>query len=157
MATSKPEERTVSAPRFTVDDLDDATCLRLLRSADVGRVGFTDRALPRILPVLFTVHADEVVISTRRSATLDLRPGLIVAFEVDEYDRETGQGWCVSLVGACRGITDRAEIAELDALEIAPWSSREGGVYFGVSIHGFRGRLLGRRHEPLVSDPHSSA
>ena len=147
----------MSAPSFTVDDLDESTCLRPLRSAPMGRVGFTDRALPRILPVHFGVHEGEVVIIRRRGATLALRPGLILAFEVDDYDPETHVGWCVSLVGACRDITDREEVAELDALEIAPWNSEEIAGYFGVSIHGIRGRAFGRSRGPVVSEPDQPA
>lgn len=80
--------------------LDDAECMRLLPTERVGRLGFTDAALPAILPVGFTVtdHSvcipalagDRVVAAARRS---------VVAFEVDRYDADTRTGWGVNVVG----------------------------------------------------------
>lgn len=137
--------------RLTVEELDDAACRELLGSAPMGRVGFTDRALPRILAVHSTVRDDEVVMARRSGATLDVRPQEIVAFEVDEYDPVTREGWCVSLVGTCRVITDPDEIAELDALDVAPWNSEEGTVYIAVSIGLLRGRAITAAAEPAVA------
>lgn len=129
-------------PRYTVEDLDDAACRERLNSAPTGRIGFTDRALPRILPVHYTLRDDEVVIARRSGATLDIRPQEIVAFEVDHYDPATREGWSVSLVGTCRIITDSDEIAELDAVDFAPWNSEEGSTYIGISIGLMHGRVL---------------
>ncbi len=53
-----------------------AECVALLRSAPVGRVVYTDQALPAIQPVTFVLDGDEAVVvrtaparsSTRRCA-----------------------------------------------------------------------------------------
>lgn len=137
--------------RLTVDTLDDSACRKLLGSAPMGRVGFTDRALPRILPVHCTLRDGEVVMARRHGATLDIRPQEIVAFEVDDYDPVTSEGWCVSLVGTCRVITDGGEIAELDALDFAPWSSDEGTAYIAISIGLLHGRAVTAAAEPAVA------
>ena len=80
--------------------LDDAECRRLLGGVRVGRLGFTDGALPAILPVPFTVQDefiripatedDWVVAAVRRS---------VVAFAVDSYDVAERSGWGVTAVG----------------------------------------------------------
>lgn len=140
--------------RYTVQDLDAVACRRLLGSFPIGRVGFTDRALPRMLPVHCAVRNDEVVVAVRDGATLHIRSQEIVAFEVDAYDPATRQGWCVSLVGTCRVITDGGEMAELDALDFAPWASDEGSTYIGISISLMHGRALGA---PAVAAQASSA
>lgn len=137
--------------RLTVDTLDDSACRKLLGTAPMGRVGFSDRALPRILPVHCTLRDDEVVLARRNGATLDIRPHEIVAFEVDDYDPVTREGWCVSLVGTCRVISDGEEIAELDALDFAPWDSDEGTVYIAISIGLLRGRAVTASADPAVT------
>lgn len=128
--------------RYSVEELDESTCRRLLCRSPMGRVGFTDRALPRILPAYCTLHGDEVVLARRHGATLEIRQGAIVAFEVDTYDPITHEGWCVSLVGTSRVVTDKDEVAELDALDFAPWTSQEGSAYIGISMSLVHGRAL---------------
>ena len=137
--------------RLAVEQLDEPTCRKLLGAAPMGRVGFTDRALPRILPVHCVLRDDEVVMARRHGATLDVRPDEIVAFEIDEYHRATGEGWCVSLVGTCRVVEDSDEIAELDALAFAPWSSEEGTVYIAISPGLLHGRAVTATAETAVA------
>jgi nitroimidazol reductase NimA-like FMN-containing flavoprotein (pyridoxamine 5'-phosphate oxidase superfamily) len=50
--------------------LDDAECRRLLATVAVGRLGFTDGALPAILPVPFAVHEGHVVIPARAGSSV---------------------------------------------------------------------------------------
>lgn len=132
----------MARPRYVVEDLDESACRELLRRSPVGRIGFTHRALPRVLPVRFTMWDGEVVVARRHGSTLDIRPQEIVAFEVDAFDPSTGDGWCVSLVGSSRLISDGDEIAELDALDFAAWKSDEGCTYIGISISLIHGRVL---------------
>ena len=46
-------------------------CLALLATAEVGRIGVSTRALPRIFPVCFAMDDDQIVISTQHGTTLD--------------------------------------------------------------------------------------
>jgi hypothetical protein len=115
----------------------------------MGRLGLTDAALPRILPVSFVLRRDDVVIGSRDSRVLasGLR-GDVVAFEVDHYDPASGEGWGVDVIGSCRLITDPDEICQLDARRIAPWTSAEGVQYFAIGIDRMEGRRLDRRADP---------
>jgi nitroimidazol reductase NimA-like FMN-containing flavoprotein (pyridoxamine 5'-phosphate oxidase superfamily) len=83
--------------------LDEGECLRLLRTATVGRLGFTVRALPTIVPVAFTMVDEAVIIPAHRSSPMvTAARGAVVAFEVDSYDAATETGWSVTVVGPSR-------------------------------------------------------
>lgn len=80
--------------------LDDAECLRLLRTVRLGRLGFTDMALPEILPVPFTVEDGCVRIPAREDhrVVAAVRRS-VVAFAVDSYDVDDRTGWGVTVIG----------------------------------------------------------
>lgn len=124
-------------------ELEAPECWRLLSTCPVGRLGFTDRALPVIRPSHFVVRDGELIIATlgdRKVFSADRRD--VVAFEVDEYDAQTMQGWWVGTVGRARLITDGREIEALDRLCFTPWSGRSDRHYIGVRISVLHGRRL---------------
>ena len=131
---------------YEATDLTSAACLRLLPTVEVGRVGFTVRALPRILPVPFTVHGDEVIIGSLHGSTaVNPKPGDVVAFEAESYDPTKLEGWCAGVVGPCRVLTDPDEIAAIHVMAIAPWIPGQAGDYFGITMGLIYGRTLTRR------------
>jgi Pyridoxamine 5'-phosphate oxidase len=80
--------------------LDDAECRRLFGAARMGRLGYTDGALPAILPVQFTIHDDWVRIPARQgNRIIDAVRRAVVAVSVDEYDFGDRTGWGVTVVG----------------------------------------------------------
>ena len=86
--------------------LDEAECRRLLARAVIGRLAYTEGALPAIQPVHFTVHDGQVVIPTRvGSKVAAASMGAVVAFEVDEYDAASRTGWNVTVVGPSAVVT----------------------------------------------------
>jgi len=83
-----------------VQALDESQCRRLLAGKRLGRLVFTSAALPAVIPVVYTLHADRIVV--RISPGWHLRTslgGAVVAFEVDELDPATSAGWSVVAVG----------------------------------------------------------
>lgn len=131
-----------------VEDLDQATCRRLITTVPFGRIASTHRGLPKIVPVHCTVRGDEVVIGTIRAHnSVRVQPGDVVAFEADSYDPTTCEGWSVSVVGPCRVIADEVEMDELDALGFTPWTIRDGGHYIGLPLGLISGRTLTTRHD----------
>jgi hypothetical protein len=140
----------MSAAAYEIHELDEANCRSCLAAAPMGRLGLTDAALPRILPVNFLLRQDDVVIGSRDNRTLARAiRGDVVAFEVDHYDPATGEGWGVDVIGTCCLITDPAAISQLDAKRIAPWTSSEGLQYFAITISRIEGRRLVRRGAPV--------
>lgn len=105
----------------TIDDdrvlqvLDDTDCRRLLAGQGVGRLGFSDGALPAIVPVSYVLRGDEVLIpADQRSPVVAAVRRAVVVFEVGDLDPVSRSGWSVSAVGPSRVITDPREIAAID-------------------------------------------
>ena len=85
------------------ETLDEAQCRRLLTTMTIGRLGFTENALPAILPVAFTLQGGHVLIAVRQDSTVvNAVRRSVVAFQVDEYDPAARTGWSVTVVGASR-------------------------------------------------------
>ena len=152
------EEVPVPGAVHGVEDLDRATCRSLLSSVPFGRIGSTERGLPKIVPVHCTVRGEEVVIGTLRAhTTVRVRHGDVVAFEADAYDSVTREGWSVGLVGPCRVVTDAAEIGELDALGFTPWTVSDGGHYIALPLVHLSGRALVSRRSAVASGSSGAA
>ncbi|MGH4010829.1 MAG: pyridoxamine 5'-phosphate oxidase family protein [Pseudonocardiaceae bacterium] len=119
-------------------------CLRLLASVPLGRVVFTDQALPSVLPVIFVVHDETIVLRTSDGSKLSAAArNSVVAFEADEFDVATWTGWSVTVLGHARLIRDNAALAELSALDLPPWTpGRERFVVISIEI------VTGRRAPP---------
>jgi hypothetical protein len=133
----------MSAATHVVEEMDQATCRRLAATLAVGRIASTYRALPKIVPVHFTLHRDEVVIGALDAHNaVRIHDGDVVAFETDTYDPDTSEGWSVGVTGPCRVVADAAEIARLDALGFTPWTSAGGGRYLALPLDLVYGRAL---------------
>lgn len=80
--------------------LDRQQCLTLLRTANLGRVVFTHRAMPAVRPVRFAVVGDAVVFAVPAASALYAGArDAVVAFEADDFAADFGAGWYVSLLG----------------------------------------------------------
>lgn len=131
-----------AAPR-TVDVLDDGECRRLLATVPIGRVAYTERALPTIQPVTFVLHGGCVVIPTRVGSKMEAASrGAVVAFEVDAYDAATRTGWNVTVIGRSRVAGEEAEIRGLDALGAEAWAPADSPCYILIELTLVRGRRI---------------
>src|SRR5437868_8294177 len=80
-------------------------CLLLLGSARIGRIVYTDRALPAVLPVAFCLDGTDIVIRTAAGSTLAAATrNAVVAFEADDFDPDMRSGWSVTAVGHARAV-----------------------------------------------------
>ena len=71
----------------SLDVLSRDECLRLLATAPIGRIVFTERALPAVRLVNFILRGDEIVIRTGEGCKLlSAVRHAVVAFEADEVD-----------------------------------------------------------------------
>lgn len=123
-----------------VVNLDQDECQQLLATAAVGRLGFTDGALPAIEPVSFMIHDEEVVIPARLGTSLvSAVLGSVVAFQADSFRDDTRTGWTVTLVGPSRLISAPDAVRELDV--VWPFDRETGGghCYLAVEPGLFRG------------------
>ncbi|AAZ56984.1 pyridoxamine 5'-phosphate oxidase family protein [Thermobifida fusca] len=98
-------------------------CLQLLAEAPIGRIVFTDHALPAVQPVNFAMLGTDIIIRTSPESKLaQAIRDTVVAFEVDDYDVETRTGWSVAVVGIGRAVDDPEELALLESLPLQPWA-----------------------------------
>lgn len=117
--------------------------LTLLTSVPVGRIAFTDRALPAIQPVNFVVDDGSIVFRTGAGSKLAAATReAIVAFQADSFDSDTRAGWSVMAVGRASRLTDDAEIARLSGLPLQPWTPAARDHFVRIEIATISGRRI---------------
>lgn len=93
--------------RGEIHVLDRSECLNKLASARLGRVGITSGALPLVLPVLFALDGDRILIRCPEDSALkSALDRCVVAFEADSIglDDSPPRGWSVVATGLARAI-----------------------------------------------------
>ncbi|URM94580.1 pyridoxamine 5'-phosphate oxidase family protein [Actinomadura madurae] len=119
-----------------------AECLHLMSTVTVGRLVFTEQALPAVMPVGFVLdHADVVIPLPQGSGLIAATRDAIVAFEVDDLDALGRNGWSVTAVGRAHVVSDPGDRVR-EALR--PWTEGLAGAEFlRVSSLQVKGTLLG--------------
>jgi nitroimidazol reductase NimA-like FMN-containing flavoprotein (pyridoxamine 5'-phosphate oxidase superfamily) len=129
-------------PSLELVEVSRAECLQLLADERMGRVVFTEGALPAAWPVGYVLDGEEVVFRTPRTGRLAAAtPGRVVAFEVDRVDPDTHTGWSVLGVGAAYEIVDPHRLQELTHRGPAPWS-RRSDLAVAIPLHLLSGRRI---------------
>ncbi|MGE5287634.1 MAG: pyridoxamine 5'-phosphate oxidase family protein [Micromonosporaceae bacterium] len=128
--------------------LDEAECWRLISAGGIGRIAYSGRFGPTVLPVNYKVHEKTIVFRTAQDAPMgeDLRTGITdaeykVAFEIDEFDAAAREGWSVLIQGAAHHVDAEAERASVLAAGVDPWP---GGVK-ELFLRIIPTRITGRR------------
>ena len=105
-------------PGPVLESLSEQECLELLKGVKYGRVAVvTQDGRPTIFPVNFTLHGRTVVFVTG-SAMMQARAPLgHVAFEADDIDPSTHEGWDVVVSGEGADITGSLDAQSLMARE----------------------------------------
>ncbi|GAB3899832.1 pyridoxamine 5'-phosphate oxidase family protein [Kibdelosporangium lantanae] len=114
-----------------------------MSKAPVGRIVYTDRALPAIQPVNFVVDGWSIMIRTASHSRLAVAAsGTVVAFEVDEFTSDPKRtGWSVVAVGCAEGVSDN-ELPAVRRLGLQPSAPGARDHYLRVSIEVISGRRL---------------
>lgn len=133
--------------------LDRASCVALLRAGVVGRIGVAALEGPLVLPVNYSVVADAVVVRTASDGPLSVvRPGDVVAFEVDQVDHARQRGWSVHLRARAEVVAPGPQRDEIDATwPPRPWANGERTRLLRLPWHELTGRRLGPGWDPLRS------
>ncbi|MBB5896734.1 pyridoxamine 5'-phosphate oxidase family protein [Kutzneria kofuensis] len=123
--------------------LDRAECLELLKTVPVGRIVFTDQALPAVLPVNYSVWDGSLLIRSGAGGKLAVAiRNAVVAFEVDEIDRDSGKGWSVVVVGRSGVVDHPAELAAAEEAAPRSWVSGRDRL-IRIVIGSISGRRVG--------------
>ncbi len=130
-----------STPTLSV--LTRGECLRLLATVPIGRVVFTENALPAVRPVNFILNGDKIVMRTGEGGKLLAALNhSVVAFEADEVDYLAHTGWSVTVIGHAREVIDPAELAILRKLPLATWAPRAHDHLVSIPAELVSGRRL---------------
>ena len=110
------------AMRGELVELSRQECLALLTAVPVGRVIFTDRAMPAAQPVNYLLDGEEIIFRTANGSKLAAAVRhAVVGFQVDEIDTRSRTGWSVLGVGEASEVVHPDRLAELTDLLADPW------------------------------------
>ncbi|WP_216853134.1 pyridoxamine 5'-phosphate oxidase family protein [Phytoactinopolyspora halotolerans] len=117
-------------------------CYELVGSVPIGRIVFTEGALPAIQPVNFILDGEDVVIRTGAGSKLAAAArSAVVAFEADSYDEQTLSGWSVVLIGRAEAV-GQDEHGRIAALRLTPWALGPRPHYIRIRPEIVRGRRI---------------
>jgi nitroimidazol reductase NimA-like FMN-containing flavoprotein (pyridoxamine 5'-phosphate oxidase superfamily) len=132
-----------------LEELTEAESLGLIAQAEVGRIGFSGRYGPVVVPVNYKIVDGAVVFRTAVGSALveDLRTGIAdaeykVAFEIDELDPVARTGWSVMIQGAAHHLDDERELATVLGAGIEPWAGGEREQYVRIMPTFISGRRI---------------
>jgi nitroimidazol reductase NimA-like FMN-containing flavoprotein (pyridoxamine 5'-phosphate oxidase superfamily) len=134
-----------------LEELSEEESLGLIEQAEIGRIGFTGRFGPVVLPVNFKILDGSVVFRTVAGSPLgeDLRTGITnadykVAFEIDDIDPAQRTGWSVLIQGGAHYVEDEEERAVAQRAGIDPWAGGERDLYVRIKPTLIAGRRIRR-------------
>jgi hypothetical protein len=127
-------------------------CLALLETVQVGRLVFTEDALPAVQPVNFRLCGDDVVIRVAGGAKLAAAErNFVVAFQADLLDPDLRTGWSVTVVGHAQRITDVDKLVEVSGTFLQPWVDGRRDHFVRIRTERVTGRRL---REPVDVSNH---
>jgi nitroimidazol reductase NimA-like FMN-containing flavoprotein (pyridoxamine 5'-phosphate oxidase superfamily) len=125
-----------------LDVLTHDECWDHVREHTVGRVVFSDRALPAIRPLNFTVNGPHILLRPQSRRLAEKLDGQVVAFEVDEIDEVAQLGWSVVVTGTARHVRDPAELTRLDSLAAPSWVGSDPPNTVMITVGDLTGRVI---------------
>ncbi len=131
-----------------LQELDEAECLRLIASGGIGRIGYSGRYGPTVMPVNYQLYEGTIVFRTTPDSATDedLRTGIAnaeykVAFEIDDFDTAARTGWSVLIQGSAHHVQSEAERASVAGAGVDPWPGGDRELFLRINPS----RITGRR------------
>jgi nitroimidazol reductase NimA-like FMN-containing flavoprotein (pyridoxamine 5'-phosphate oxidase superfamily) len=141
-----------------LEELDEAECLRLIASGGIGRIGFSGRYGPTVMPVNYQLYEGTIVFRTAHDSATDedLRTGIAnaeykVAFEIDDFDAATRTGWSVLIQGSAHHVESGAERASVSAAGVEPWPGGDRELFLRIAPSRVTGRRVRGRPGPRAA------
>ncbi len=117
----------------------------------MGRIGYSGRYGPTILPVNFTVRDKAIYFRTARHSTMeeDLRTGIAhadykVAFEIDHFDETAHTGWSVLVQGDVHPMESDDERAAAAHAGVESWVAGDRNLFLRITPTKITGHRVGR-------------
>ncbi|HEU5334297.1 MAG TPA: pyridoxamine 5'-phosphate oxidase family protein [Actinocrinis sp.] len=123
-----------------------AEAIALLETQEVGRLVYTRRALPAVIPVNYAVRGGAILIWTGSGSSMaQAVRGAVVAFQVDQLDRRTHSGWSVTVTATAQLVMDEAARARARVDGPVPWAPGIKDHLISIPLTMVTGRWLGAR------------
>jgi uncharacterized protein len=127
-------------PLEAVEELTAPTCWALLASTRVGRLAVCMSGMPRIFPVNFVVDERTIVFRTAPGTKLSALKNSHVAFEIDDYDPDSGHASSVIVEGRASEITEGADWNHAIGLPLFPWHVSPKAHFVRITPDNVSGR-----------------
>ena len=121
-------------------------CIELLGRRTLGRVAFTERALPAIRPVNYALVGHQIVLQTDPHGLGSRLDGQVVAFEVDDVDPVAETGWSVVVTGTARLLRAPSDLVRQASVSLATFA----GPGHDARVCIVPGEITGRRIRPAI-------
>lgn len=134
-----------------LESLNEAECLHLIAPGGIGRLVYAGRYDLTVLPVNYKLHDGAILFRTAQDSPTeeDLRTGIAhaeyrVAFEIDQFDPASREGWSVLVQGPAHHLDTDAERAEAAAAGVEPWPGGLREHYIRITPARITGRRIKR-------------
>jgi nitroimidazol reductase NimA-like FMN-containing flavoprotein (pyridoxamine 5'-phosphate oxidase superfamily) len=148
---AEPEPGRGAIEQPDLKQLDEAECLRLISAGGIGRLAYSGRFGPTVLPVNYKMHEGTIVFRTEHDSPTDedLRTGIAgaefkVAFEIDDIDTARRQGWSVLVQGSAHHVGSETERASVLEAGVEPWPGGDRKLFIRISPTRITGRRIQR-------------
>jgi nitroimidazol reductase NimA-like FMN-containing flavoprotein (pyridoxamine 5'-phosphate oxidase superfamily) len=156
VASQQPDEgnRQPAISEPIAEALDETECLSLIAGGGVGRIGYSSRFGPAVLPVNYALYEGTIVFRTGLHSSMveDLQTGIAdaeynVAFEIDQLQPVTQEGWSVLVQGAAHFVVSDEELAPIARLGVHAWAGGPKEQFMRIVPTHITGRRIRRPHE----------
>jgi len=122
--------------------LDRHACLERLAQHSLATLAITDGALPLVLPALYTLRGEDILVAAARNGILGRSlPNNIISLCVHDLNDDLTSGWTVSVTGLAEPATSPAHLA--DAAGLRRWGSEQSApVVVRVGTERISGRQI---------------
>lgn len=129
-----------------LEAIDVQTCVDILGQHYLGRISVVVDGQPLIFPVNYAMDGPRVVFRSDAGTKLFGAKGKRVAFEIDNADAFSHEGWSVLVVGTAHEETDPQRRRLLEQLPLRPWATGPKSHWMYVAPGAITGRRLVHRH-----------
>lgn len=128
--------------------LDRCACLERLALHRVAAVAITDGALPLVLPALYVLSGEHILVAAAETGILGRRmPNSVVSLCVHDLDDELLSGWTVTVTGRAERVISPHDLP--DARDLRTWGSGDSQILVRVDTE----RISGRQIPLMVGGP----
>jgi nitroimidazol reductase NimA-like FMN-containing flavoprotein (pyridoxamine 5'-phosphate oxidase superfamily) len=126
-----------------LEELSEGESLELLAAAPIGRLVYSEHAMPFAAPIKFLLDGMDVVMRINRRSRLAMNvAGNVVAFEADGLDRAGSPGWSVVVTGLALLVEDAPTVARFDQLGFHDRARTGAETYLRIRVELVSGRRI---------------